>query len=90
MPELPYQVATPLPYNKICGYRGGICHKKNHLALTTFFLAQGSHGHGKSWRTIENEKIKSRPGNVIENENLAKSHGKVREFGIFINIYRIS
>ena len=36
---------------------------------------QGSHGHGKSWKTMENEKIKSRPGKVMENENLAKSHG---------------
>ena len=28
----------------------------------------------KSWKTMENEKIKSRPGKVMENENLAKSH----------------
>ena len=43
-------------------------------------VKQGSHGHGKSWETMENEKIKSRPGKVMENENLAKSHGKVMEF----------
>ena len=43
-------------------------------------LKQGSHGHGKSWKTMENEKIKSRRGKVMENENLAKSHGKVMEF----------
>ena len=39
---------------------------------------------------MEDEKIKSRPGKVMENENLAKSHGKVMEFWIFINIHRIS
>ena len=33
---------------------------------------------------MEDEKIKSRPGKVMENENLAKSHG------IFINVYHIS
>ena len=43
-------------------------------------ITQGSHGHGKSWKTIENKKIISRPGKVMENENLAKSHGKVMEF----------
>ena len=43
-------------------------------------IEQGSHGHGKSWKTMENEKIKSRPGKVMANENLAKSHGKVMEF----------
>ena len=35
---------------------------------------------------METEIIKSRPGNVMENENLAKSHGKVMAFWIFINI----
>ena len=33
--------------------------------------------HGKPWKM---KKIKSRPGNVMENENLAKNHGKVMEF----------
>ena len=33
----------------------------------------------RSWKTMENKK-KSRPGKVMENENLAKSHGKVMEF----------
>ena len=31
---------------------------------------------------MENEKIKYRPGKRIENENLAKRHGKVMEFWI--------
>ena len=39
---------------------------------------------------MENEKIKPRPGQVMENENVAKSHGKVMEFRIFINVYHIS
>ena len=39
---------------------------------------------------MENEKIESRPGKVTENENLAKSHGKVMEFGFFTNISHIS
>ena len=43
-------------------------------------ITQGSHSHGKSWKTMENKKIKSRPGKVMEDENLAKSHGKVMEF----------
>ena len=43
-------------------------------------MIQGSHGHGKSWKTMENKKIKSRPGKVMGNENLTKSHGKVMEF----------
>ena len=41
---------------------------------------QGSHGHEKSWKTMENEKIKSRPGKIMKNENLAKSHRKDMEF----------
>ena len=44
-------------------------------------VLQGSHGHGKSWKTMENEKIKSRPGKVMGNENLAKSHRKSCNFG---------
>ena len=39
---------------------------------------------------MEKLKIKSRPGKVMENENLTKSHGKVMGFLIFINVYRIS
>ena len=39
---------------------------------------------------MENKKIESRPGKVTENENLAKSHGKVMEFGFFTNISHIS
>ena len=35
---------------------------------------------------MENERIKSRPGKVIENDNLAKSHGNVMEFKIFTNV----
>ena len=35
---------------------------------------------------MENEKIKSGPGKVMENENLAKSHGILN----FLNVYRIS
>ena len=54
------------------------------------YPSQGSNGHGKSWKTMENGKIKSRPGKVMENENFAKSHGKSRNFGFFINVYRIS
>ena len=53
---------------------------KNWLINTINEIEQGSHGHGKSWKTMENEKIKSRPGKVMENENLAKCHGKVMEF----------
>ena len=41
---------------------------------------QGSHSHGKSWKTMENDKIKSRPGKVMENDNFTKSHGNVMEF----------
>ena len=47
---------------------------------------QGSHGHWKSCKTMENEKIKSRPGKVMENVNLTK----VMKFWIFINVYHIS
>ena len=48
--------------------------------LNCFKSRQGSHSHGKSWKTMENENIKSSPVKVIENENFAKSHGKVMEF----------
>ena len=40
-------------------------------------------GFPRSWKIMENhgnEKIKFKPGKVIENENLAKSYGKVIEF----------
>ena len=40
-------------------------------------IEQGSHGHGKSWKTMENEKLKSRIGKVMENENLAKNLRKM-------------
>ena len=53
-------------------------HRDLKIVLANFHqnrLRQGSHGHGKSWKTMENEKIKSRPGKVMKNENLAKSHG---------------
>ena len=40
---------------------------------------QGSHGHGKS----RSWKMKYRPRKVMENENLAKSHGKGIEFLFF-------
>ena len=43
-------------------------------------IVQASHGHGESWKTMENEKIKSRPGKVMENVNFSKNHGKVMEF----------
>ena len=33
---------------------------------------------------MEKEKIKFRPGKVMENEHFAKSHGKVMEFRLFI------
>ena len=33
---------------------------------------------------MRNEKIKSMPGKVMENENLAKSHGKVMEIKMCI------
>ena len=46
---------------------------------------QGSHAYGKSWKTMENVKIKFKPGKFMENENLAKSHGKVMEFWFFLN-----
>ena len=46
-------------------------------------FSQASHGHEKSWKTMENENIKSRPGKVMENENFAKGHG------IFITVYYI-
>ena len=45
---------------------------------------QGSHGHVKSWKTMENEKMKSRPRKVMGNENLSKKQGEVMEFRIFI------
>ena len=32
---------------------------------------------------MENEKIKSRPGKVMENEHFAKSHGNVMEFRLY-------
>ena len=50
--------------------------QKLYFTIFKVLRPQGSHGHGKSWKTMENEKIKSRPGKVMENENLAKSHGK--------------
>ena len=37
------------------------------LALLVANVKQGSHGHAKSWKTIENKEIKSRPGKFIEN-----------------------
>ena len=49
-------------------------------AIIKVIIYQGSHGHEKSWKTMENEKKKSRPGKVIENENLGKNHGKVMGF----------
>ena len=57
---------------------------------TSLVHVDQSHGHGKSWKTMENEKIKSRPGKVMENENVAKSHGKIMEFCIFISVYPIT
>ena len=54
-----------------------ICEKGVHLKNTKYitkYIGPGSHGHGKSWKM---KKIKSSPGKVMENENLAKSHGKV-------------
>ena len=30
----------------------------------------------QGWKTMENGKIKSRPGKVMKNDNLARSHGK--------------
>ena len=36
--------------------------------LVFFMVGQGSHGHGKSWKTMENEKIKSRPGKVMKKQ----------------------
>ena len=39
------------------------------------------------WETMKKEKIKSRPGKVMENENLAKSHGILN---FFTNISPIS
>ena len=53
-----------------------------YIPFQTIFMPniiQGQ-GHGRSWKTIENERIKSRPGKVLENENMAKCHGKVIEF----------
>ena len=47
-------------------------------------------GFPRSWKTMENLKIKSRPGNVMENEHLAKSHGKIMEFLTFTNVFPIS
>ena len=46
-------------------------------------IGQGSHGHEKSWKTMENEKIKSRPGKVMENDNLAKKLWKRHGILIF-------
>ena len=39
---------------------------------------------------MENEKIKSRPGKVMENEYLAKGFEKVMEFLFFTNISHVS
>ena len=42
-----------------------------------------------SWKmmeTMENEKIESRPGKVMEKNKLAKSHGKVMDFFYFSQI----
>ena len=41
-------------------------------------------------KTIENDKIKSRPEKIMENANLAKNHGKVLEFRTFTNVSPIS
>ena len=38
------------------------------------------------WKTMQNEKIKSRPEKVMENEHFTKSHGEVMEFRLFINV----
>ena len=38
---------------------------------------------GKPWKM---KKIKSRSGKVMENDNLAKSYGKVMKFYIFTNV----
>ena len=51
-----------------------------HCVFAGLSITQSSHGDGKSWKTMENEKIKFRPGKVMENKNLAKSPGKVMEF----------
>ena len=35
---------------------------------------------------MENEKIKSSLGKVMENEHFAKSHGKLMEFRLYLNV----
>ena len=47
----------------------------NEYLVGQRWQCQGSHGRGKSWKTMENEK-KSGPGKVMENKNLAKSMEK--------------
>ena len=44
----------------------------NDFVMMSLDTPQGSHGHGKPWKM---KKIKYRPEKVMENENLAKSHG---------------
>ena len=49
-----------------------------------FIKSRGFHSHKpgfrRSWKTMENEKLKSMPGKVMGNKNLAKNHGKESHF----------
>ena len=48
--------------------------------------AQGSHGHGKSWKILEKIAVMESHGKVLEYENFPKIHGKVMELVVLMAI----